>query len=314
MNKVLIFIILASSSVSQAQISFETNFSYSFDWGDNSYHEYSTDIENQKVNNFNYLIKNDNRFIEDTENVILNFLIANLNAGNLTGLQHGKDTLSAKEIQKILYWKADISTETGDSIRWHDREKFVNIKIHQKWLLDTIKNTLNNYVLGLTLLKYDNEVDNELFYIPFTNEPKKISINDEEIVYIREIKNMFPWNEFKKDAIAKILTNHSGEFYHQSEGINKFNRDNYSIKNLDTLFDEINILGKDLHSSVLNFSKGVYINQSLYIDYKNMSINTSINAISPLFPVGDNKDYNDKYNGGMMYFLPLYWLNFRKID
>ncbi|HMT54741.1 MAG TPA: hypothetical protein PKD16_16155 [Saprospiraceae bacterium] len=314
MNKAIIFIFYFSSSVCNAQLSFETNDIFNINWGGRIYYEYPTEIENHHVNNFSTFIKSDNRYIGYEDDELLRFLVKNLNNGNLIGIKNGKDTLTIKEMQRILYWKSDIDNETNDSIRWYDSEKLKNVKIHQKWLIDTVNNTICNYVLGITLLNDDFGVVQDMFYIPFKNEPKKITINDEEIVFIRELKNKFPWYKFNKERIAKILTTQTGEFYSESVGINKYNYNNLKIKNLDSLFNEINIFEQDLSLVISNFSKAIYINQYLYIDFEKGSINTSLNAISPLFPIDKNKFYYDKFDDELMYLLPLYWLNFRKIE
>lgn len=301
-------------TASTAQFSFETNLMYNFNWGNNIYYEYQTTIENHEVTNFSTFIKSDNRYVGFDDAELINFLIENLNNGNFIGLLNGTDTLSIAQMREILYWNSELNACTNDSIRWYDLEKLNYVRIHQKWLIDTLMSNINNYVLGVTLLREDEGSFHDLFYIPFNNEQKKISINDNEIVFIRELKTKFPWHNFNKQRIAKILSTNPGDFYSESVGINKYNKGILKINNLDSLFKELNIFEQDLYLAVLNYSQGIYINQSFYIDLETNSINSCLNAISPLYPINSSSTYYEKNDDKLMYFLPLYWLNFRVFD
>lgn len=312
MKKIIFFIFCISFSFCQAQSSFETNLIYNINWGDTIYHRYPDDMENP-LYSVSTFIKCDNRYFGFEDDEILRFLIENLRNGKLIAL-NGKDTLSKSDLMRVLYWKLSFDTETNDTIWFSDFEKLKKVKIHQKWIINTMKNTMSNYVLGITLLKEDEEDLHDLFYIPFQNEPKKITINDDEIAYIREFKNKCLWDDFNKREIVKILTAKPGEFYLESVGINKFNKDSFRIKNLDSIFKNFEIFESNLFLAVLSFSKGIYVNQSLYIDIENVSINTTLNAISPLFPVSNDYWTYNNNDDGTSFLLPLYWLNFRELE
>lgn len=308
MRILLLMNLLLPSIVLSSQVTFETNLKYKIHWEDNSYFEYYSEIEKSQTGiNLANLIKYDNRYLDNYENIIVQHIVDNLDNRSKIGLSNIKgDTLNDKELFETLYWKWDVNIHHGDTIRWIDFEEIRDIRIHQEWRIDDENREISNRVLGISLIRYENQKEITIVYVPMNNEFNIASdlVNIESVIYIRELNNKFKWLNFPKEEITKILLNDSLQTFLPGNSSSPQNIDNEEINDLKSVFNELNLKNKDMNSALLNHSKGLCLNQYLYIDFKNNSINTKINGIAPLFPI---YDISDKFK----YYKTLYWVKFK---
>ena len=104
---ITIICLILTNNISYSQVKFETNLKYKIAWGNKLVDEYHQDIEeNNSSNNSSELIKNDNKYIESSKNVIIDFILKNIKNENLICLADIEgDTLSKKQIFEKIYWK-----------------------------------------------------------------------------------------------------------------------------------------------------------------------------------------------------------------
>lgn len=292
-----------------AQIKFETDLKYKISWENKSQFEYYTEIEEGKsAINTAGIIKFDNRFIVQNENVILNYIIDNLNEGSFCGLTKlNGDTLTKKQLFKSIYWKWDIDNHSGDTIIWNDIEEIEFLRIHQEWNIDTSRNTISNKVLGISILRQEEKKEVLMLYIPFNNEYASSLINVSSVVYIRQMNNKYHWKSFPKEIISKLLTKTNEAFVLLGNSNNPQNLHNKKTNKLDSLFREIDLPDKHFAENIIKYSEGIQLSQLLYIDYEKRTINTKLNALAPLFPINDDND-------NFKYYKPLYWVNIKESD
>jgi len=201
-------------NISFSQVKFETTLRYKIAWGNNLLDEYREDIEeNKSTVNFSELIKNDNKYLESSENVLVDFIFKNLEEGNLVGLSRiGGDTLNKRQIHEKIHWKWDIDNHHGDTIRWINIEELQYFKIYQEWEIDTIRNSISNKIVGISILKEEDKKEIQMLYVPFKNRYASEITNDPKIVYIRHLNSKHDWKTFPKKTIAKLLTKTDDSF------------------------------------------------------------------------------------------------------
>jgi len=290
-------------TLSFSQEKYETNLIYKISWENELSHEYYEGVGKGKSSiNSSKLIKNDTRYLEESENVVIDFLLKNLEKGNLTGLTDlGGDTLSKKQIFERIYWKWNINIDHGDTMRWKDSDSIQYLEIHQEWIVDTIENSISNKIIGVSILRETDKEEVTMFYIPFDNEYASKIINVPKIIFIRQLSNKYSWKAFPKKKVARILTKTNEAFYLLENSNNPVNIQNVQTNKLDSLYSEIDLSSENLPDNILNHSEGIHLNQYLYIDYENVKINTLLNAIAPMFAMYD-------YKGNFKYYKSLYWL------
>jgi len=250
MKNTLIFCLVLLSQLLFSQVKFETNLKYRIAWGSHFIFEYHENIEEGNTSiNIAELIKNDNRYLEESENVIIDFLISNLEQGNFIGLTNYQgDTLNRKQIFEAL-----------------------------------------NKVLGISILIEEKGIEKVMVYIPFDNDYSSMKINTSEIVYIQLINTKYNWVAFPKIDIAKLLTDTKNNFHLSGNSNNPLNIHNEQTNKLDSLYQEIELFDKSYINNIVNHSEGIHLSQYLYINYKKFTVNTQLNSVAPLFGIYDYK-------------------------
>ncbi|WP_235299812.1 hypothetical protein [Portibacter marinus] len=284
------------------QIHFETSLDINIGWDDRIYHEYYSKIENENESvNSATLVKLDNIQLQDYENVILNFIVNKLIDGTLIA-QKGKggDTLSQTLVHKTLYWKCYYNPDHFDTIRRIDFDSMINIQIHQEWHVDTSTFTIQNKINGLSVFTpSDTSAKNEV-YIPFNNNFNSINLNDPSIAYARALNTRHSWEEFPKELVSKIISYRNGKRSKINFSNNPLNNISIQVSNLDSLLTEMDLPIMELSETISQYSQGLGISQYLYLDLKTKTINTTLNAIAPLFA-------QTNYEGVFMFYGALFW-------
>jgi len=309
MKNTLIFCLVLLSQLLFSQVKFETNLKCRIAWGSHFIFEYHENIEEGNTSiNIAELIKNDNRYLEESENVIIDFLISNLEQGNFIGLTNYQgDTLNRKQIFEALHWKWNIDMNHGDTIRWIELNELNQIRIHQEWNIDTTHQSISNKVLGISILIEEKGIEKVMVYIPFDNDYSSMKINTSEIVYIQLINTKYNWVAFPKIDIAKLLTDTKNNFHLSGNSNNPLNIHNEQTNKLDSLYQEIELFDKSYINNIVNHSEGIHLSQYLYINYKKFTVNTQLNSVAPLFGIYD-------YKGNFKYYKTLYWLTNKVVN
>lgn len=287
MNKILYIVcVLFFISTINGQEVINVNLNYRFEQSNNDFYwveseRYPLHKNNDKVE----LIKFDPYFICHNRNLcVTNYYLENSLKGNFDcySLFDNSKLDSTEILNKVAnMW---YNSDHFDTIYNYDVDFFIQQKLVQKWLISDSFNIQTKNKFWIPIKTIDSLKAKEIFKIDISSDkPNKYNLNDESIVWVKQIEAIHPISnenglaKLKQLLLTKPIIGINSWTFH-----NDVSKDHIKITDSTKLFK----LLKSNENKIVGFS----IKQILYFDNNSKSLNAETISISPVIEVHNYLD------------------------
>lgn len=293
-------------NASNAQIKFETSFSYSV-LKDGRFYSVESHEGHPYVSK---LIKHDEKYVDFTGTEIIDFIFRNIDNKTLNAFtKKGGVSLSDSDIHDKLYFYDTITCEYCEApfydlvelsrIGWVSR-----LKIYQEWTIDTMLWSIKNKISGIEFycIDFADKKEELMFYVPFKNNYSKGDlVNNSNVTYIQKTICSINWKFFPKESILKFISEYEGIFYQDFELFRLRHLNRTNLDNNRKAQNNFGISKSRLYTHLLKTSEAFGFSEYIYLDFANKTVNSQLIYISP-----KKGEYDE--NGKFAYRESIFWI------